>query len=336
MAGEQLVGLLGQLKGPQRGPLRGLPRRPGEQPVARVAPAGRPRREHVAAQQQAVERLEHAEDVGRLGRRPLRPPRREHQSAPPAPGHHPGRDPGGVEPSRRSLLGGPCLEQLRQRPQRRQHRCGLDCRAELDDPREQRHEPTDHREPLHEHGAPLPVRVGVGWRDRVGDVGDRSTELGAGHHVLDRLPHQIQRCLLTEVLGGLEQHLHRRGQPARAPGDARVAAQLVRADLPLGPPRQLRAHQHVEQLQSVIDRHGLQRAHRGQQRRRPTGRWTTSQRRRLGRHPIAAQLRDPPGRHPAQVHSAHAEVGNLTHPSQGRDHPLPRWGPWTVSPPVQP
>lgn len=87
--------------------------------------------------------------------------------------------------------------------------------------------------------------AGIGHRQR-------GMQLGAGHRVLDQIPHQLQRQRRIGI--GHLQHPHRRRELARAAGDPRVPAQFLLIGLPLSLGHQVVDHHLVEQVHHIIGR----------------------------------------------------------------------------------
>jgi hypothetical protein len=76
------------------------------------------------------------------------------------------------------------------------------------------------------------------------------------------------------------------------------------------------AHQHVEHIQRVVDRHGKQMPDGRQQGRGLAVGGQPAQHRRLAGHPVAGQRRQPPRWHPGDVQLGEAERVDLGDPVQ--------------------
>ena len=332
--GEQLAGVLGQPERVERRPASRVPRRPGEQLRAWVAPARRRAGVDVAAQQMTVKLLEHAEHVRRLVDGAVRATLAVHQAPPPSGRDDVVGDAAGVEIAGRDRRRRAGVEERGQVCHRGEDAGGLRGRSELDRLAEQRHERTHRREAVDQRRAPLAVGIGVRRRSDVQEVRDGGAQLGARHLALDRLPHQVQRQLLL-VLERVQQHADGGRELAGVLRQPRVATQLLLARLPRRPSHQVVGHQDVEQLQRVVDGLGLQRADGRDERREPPRLGMATQRRRLRCHAVARERDHASMRDRADVKGAKPQIGDVGYAVQCADHPGARRDGFGLAHPVK-
>lgn len=244
--------------------------------------------------------------------------RRGQHQAPPGAGEQTGVDLGGAD-----LL---AAHQVRQRTQGPQDGQALRGGAEVDHRHQELQKRPHGAEPGDQLGPPCLVRVGVERRGQLEQCGDRGGQLVPRYHLLDPLPHRVQRLHLgrgdlpgvgVDLLGrGVEHDLEGGGQLRRRPLHPRQALQLLLRRLPLRAGQQLRRDEHFEQVQGVIDRAGRQVDRGRQQRRLAPGVAVPAQQRRLAVDAVPGQLRQPPRRYRGHVHLAHPEIGDLPRPLQ--------------------
>jgi hypothetical protein len=320
MLGEQLAGILGKPERVQRRTPGGVPRRPREQLRARIAPARRRAGVDVTAQQMTVKLLEHAEHVRRLIDGAVGATLAVHQAPPPSGRDRVVGDAASVEIAGRGRRRRTGIQERGQVCHRLEHAGGLRRRAELDRLAEQRHECAHRREAVDKRRAPLAVGIGIGRRSDLEQVRDGGAQLRARHLALDLLPHQIQRQLLL-VLERVQQHADGGRELAGVLRQPRVTTQLLLARLPRRARHQVVGHQHVKQLQGVIDGLGLQRAYGRDERRESPRLRMATQRRRLRCHAVACERDHASMRDRSDVKGTQPQTGDVGYAVQCPDHP---------------